>query len=114
MPEHSLHSLHRLGVEQTRKQAREGAGGFGGPTGRADPRSVDRLGNPRPEHPEDAQKPPTRLWLHSAALAAVLVALLVLIDPSSIVVPDEGLYMAQADALAEGELVGTAPRSGRR
>lgn len=42
------------------------------------------------------------LWLNAAALAAVLLMLLVVMRPSSISAVDEGLYLAQADALTDG------------
>jgi hypothetical protein len=42
------------------------------------------------------------LWLNAAALAAVLLMILVIMRPSSISAVDEGLYLAQTDALTEG------------
>jgi hypothetical protein len=50
--------------------------------------------------------PPERssraFWLNAAALAVVLLGVLALMHPRALVVPDEGVYLAQAEALTEG------------
>lgn len=112
-----MHSLHRLADQRQRESVHVGAGRSGDATRHV----AARLGHPgtvrtapvgerHAEHRWDPQRALRRLWLHSGALAAVLVAVLVLMGPSSIVVPDEGLYLAQADSLAKGSW--SVPRQG--
>ncbi len=42
-----------------------------------------------------------RLWINAAALALALIAVVAVMRPRAVVVPDEGLYLAQADALTD-------------
>lgn len=42
------------------------------------------------------------LWLNAAGLLLVLVALLAVMGPEAVAVPDEGVYLAQAHALSDG------------
>lgn len=108
MSEHLLHLLRLLETERQNGLVR-GSGDqdathgtrkrFGG----SDP--IDQVadeGTVRPDRGEDPDRSLKNLWLNAAGLAAVLFAVLTLLAPSAIVVPDEGLYLAQADALTTG------------
>lgn len=112
-----MHSLHRLADQRQRGAVHVGAGRSGDAARHdaARPRHPGTvrtapLGERHADHRGDPERARRRLWLHSGALAAVLVAVLVLMGPSSIVVPDEGLYLAQADSLAKGSW--SVPRQG--
>ena len=51
-----------------------------------------------------------RLWVHVAALSVVLLGILLWLDNGSVGFPDEGLYAAQADNLADGSWARDLPR----
>lgn len=71
---------------------------------RSAPLRESSVGDPgeRPVSPSGRFTSLRTLWLNAAALAVVLVAGLALMHPSSVIVPDEGVYLAQADALSQG------------
>lgn len=103
VPEHTLGPLTRVSPGVV--TAREGSA-----TADREVATSGAPGSPVEGGPERPARSGAALWLHTAALAAVLVALLAFVGPSSIVVPDEGLYLAQADALSEGDW--SVPRQG--
>lgn len=78
---------------------------------RRDRRRTDRKPvTVRSEHPTTRDRDrratesraPRSLWANAAALGLLLFTVLALAHPQAVVVPDEGLYLAQADALADG------------
>lgn len=67
--------------------------------------SSDRAGAEMPDGQGEPPRPVTSvrfLWINAGVLLVLLFALLAVLRPSYIAVPDEGLYLAQADALVHG------------
>ena len=80
----------------------DGEGAPGVPTDDGPPVGGPTEGVPRGGAPTVHPSVTRSLWAHVVLLGVVLFALLALVRPQAIVVPDEGVYLAQADALAHG------------